>query len=104
MGITINQCRARRRRAVLRMTWLRDLWSRRGQPTRHAAEETSEQVRAAVAELPPRDREVIVLFYLEELSVAQVAQLLGVKHNAVEVRLHRARQRLKTRLAGLIGD
>ena len=67
-------------------------------------EETSQQVRNAVAALPPRDREVIVLFYLEELPVAQVAQLLGAKPNAIEVRLHRARQRLKTQLAGLIGD
>jgi RNA polymerase sigma-70 factor, ECF subfamily len=104
-GITINQCRAHRRRSMLRLKWLREKWNRHDtnhEP--HDVDETSQQVRNAVAQLPPRDREVIVLFYLEDFSVAQVAQLLGVKHNAIEVRLHRARQKLKTTLAGLFGD
>ena len=104
-GITINQCRAHRRRSLLRLRWLREKWNRHDsthQPPE--VDETSQQVRAAVAELPPRNREVIVLFYLEEFSVAQIAELLGVKNNAIEVRLHRARQRLKTQLAALIGD
>jgi RNA polymerase sigma-70 factor, ECF subfamily len=105
MGITINECRSYRRRSVLRLTWLRDLWSRRNDDGKSPLrEETSRQVRDAVAQLPPRDREVIVLFYLEGLSVSQIAQLVAVKNNAIEVRLHRARQRLKTQLAGLIGD
>ena len=104
-GIAINQCRAYRRRSILRLRWLRERWNRHDQDGQAAmVEETSQQVRNAVAALPPRDREVIVLFYLEELPVAQVAQLLGAKPNAIEVRLHRARQRLKTQLAGLIGD
>ena len=104
-GITINQCRAHRRRSMLRLKWLREKCNRH--ETNHQpanADETSQQVRDAVALLPRRDREVIVLFYLEEFSVAQIAQLLDVKNNAIEVRLHRARQRLKTQLAGLIGD
>ena len=75
------------------------------QPAAAADDETRrQQVRDAVAALPPRDREVIVLFYLEDLPVAQIAQLLGVKNNAIEVRLHRARQRLKTQAGGLLGD
>jgi len=104
MGVTVNKCRAHRRRSALRLTWLRQMWVR---PTHHetpADDETCQQVRDAVADLPSRDREVIVLFYLEELPVAQIAQLLRAKNNAIEVRLHRARQRLKTKLAGLIGD
>jgi len=104
-GITINRCRAHRRRSLLRLKWLREKWNRH--ETNHQstnADETSEQVRDAVALLPPRDREVIVLFYLEDFSVAQIAELLCMKNNAIEVRLHRARQRLKTQLAGLIGD
>ena len=108
MGITVNQCRAHRRRAALRLTWLRQMWS--GAETNHEPattaddDETSRQVRDAVAALPPRDREVIVLFYLEDCPVAQIAQLLGAKPNAIEVRLHRARQRLKTKLASLLRD
>ena len=36
-----------------------------------------------------------VLFYLEELAVKQIARLMGAKENAIQVRLHRARQRLR---------
>jgi len=57
--------------------------------------ETHEFVRHAVRQLPPRDREVIVLHYLEEMPVEQIGVILKLKRNAVEVRLHRARQRLK---------
>lgn len=103
-GITINKCRAHRRRALLKLKWLRQVWDRPGTNHQPADEETSQQVRDAVAQLPPRDREVIVLFYLEDFSMAQIAQLLDVKRNAIEVRLHRARQRLKTQLAPLMGD
>ena len=103
-GITINQCRAHRRRSVLRLKWLRETWNRHDANQPPDPQETSQRVRDAVAQLPPRDREVIVLFYLEDFSVAQIAVLLGVKNNAIEVRLHRARQRLKTQLADFIGD
>jgi RNA polymerase sigma-70 factor (ECF subfamily) len=108
MGITVNQCRAHRRRSTLRLTWLRQRWTGTSAteqpPAANDGDETSRQVRDAVAALPSRDREVIVLFYLEDFSVAQIAQLLGLKNNAVEVRLHRARQRLRTKLAGLLGE
>jgi RNA polymerase sigma-70 factor (ECF subfamily) len=110
MGITINQCRSQRRRSLVRLRWLRRLMESKSATPLEAtsptglAEETSQQVREAVAQLPPRDREVIVLFYLEELPVAEIAKLTGNKPNAIEVRLHRARRRLKTQLAGLIGD
>jgi RNA polymerase sigma factor (sigma-70 family) len=102
MGITINACRAHRRRTMLRLKWLRQ--ARPAPDAAPADDETAARVRDAVAQLPPRDREVMVLFYLEELPVVQIADLLGVKRNAVEVRLHRARRRLKTQLADLIGD
>jgi RNA polymerase sigma-70 factor (ECF subfamily) len=52
-------------------------------------------VREAVARLPARDREVIVLHYLEGMRPADIAEVLGASANAVEVRLHRARTKLK---------
>jgi DNA-directed RNA polymerase specialized sigma24 family protein len=42
-----------------------------------------------------RDREVIVLRYLQEMEIADMAQVLRLGVNAVEVRLSRARQRLR---------
>jgi RNA polymerase sigma-70 factor, ECF subfamily len=60
--------------------------------------ETRAQVRAAIAELPEQYRAVIVLRDFEELSSAEAAQVLGISENAVKIRLHRARQALRTLL------
>lgn len=63
--------------------------------------ETDEQVRRAVAKLPAKEREVVVLYYLEELSAAEVGQVLKISPGAVDVRLHRARAHLRQRLSDL---
>jgi RNA polymerase sigma-70 factor, ECF subfamily len=59
----------------------------------------AEAVRAAVAGLPERDRTAIELHYWAELPQAEVARELGVSENALAVRLHRARERLRGLLA-----
>lgn len=51
---------------------------------------------SAVLALPPKLRVVVHLFYYEELSVAQIAQLLGLREGAVKTRLSRARDRLRS--------
>jgi len=102
--VTLNQCRSLRRKHLLTLRWLR---SKEASPPADKAmltDETSAQVRAAVQSLRPRDREVIVLFYLEELPAAEIARHLNLSPGAVDVRLHRARQRLKEKLTGLFGD
>ena len=104
--ITINKCRTHRTRWFARWRMLRRrLKEAPSEPAPAADEgvrrdETSARVREAVQKLRPRDREVIVLHYLEQNDLAEMAGLLGVSQNAVEVRLHRARQRLK----GLLKD
>jgi RNA polymerase sigma-70 factor (ECF subfamily) len=60
--------------------------------------ERREQVRAALESLPDRDREVLVLRYLEDLSTTDTAAVLGVGEGAVKMRLVRALQRLRDRL------
>lgn len=49
----------------------------------------------AVHKLPPEYRAVILLFYYEDLDVAEVAVALGLPAGTVRSRLHRARQKLK---------
>lgn len=49
----------------------------------------------ALARLAPRDRMVLTLLYLEEMSVAKVATLTGWSRTLVKVQAHRARGRLK---------
>jgi RNA polymerase sigma factor (sigma-70 family) len=57
--------------------------------------ETERLARAALASLPERDREVLVLYYRGDESLAQVATDLGISEVAARQRLHRGRERLK---------
>jgi RNA polymerase sigma-70 factor, ECF subfamily len=54
----------------------------------------------AVGRLEARDRELIALRYGADLTARQIAGLLDLKTNAVEVALHRALGRLRTGLEG----
>ena len=60
--------------------------------------ELSDIVRNAIDQLPDTYREVVLLRDIEELSTDEAAQTLGVTPNAVKIRLHRARQALRTLL------
>jgi RNA polymerase sigma-70 factor (ECF subfamily) len=66
-------------------------------------EEQRGVVRAALERLREPDREVLVLRFLEQLSSAEVAEVLGVSEGAVRVRMTRALQRLRDHLKTL-GD
>jgi RNA polymerase sigma-70 factor (ECF subfamily) len=59
------------------------------------------RVREAIARLPKRDAEILLLKYTEDWDYHALAEHLGISHSAVEARLHRARQRLRTELAAL---
>lgn len=61
--------------------------------------ELSAKVRAAVASLPPLQREALILFEYEELSLAEIAVITGAETGVVKSRLHRARQKLRQLLA-----
>jgi RNA polymerase sigma-70 factor (ECF subfamily) len=63
------------------------------------AEERRRLVRVALARLPRRDAEILLLKYTEDWSYQQIAAHLGTTTDAVESRLHRARQRLRAELA-----
>lgn len=57
------------------------------------------QLRAAIAELPPRLRAAFLLRDVEELSTEEAAQVLEIEPGALKVRLHRARLLLRERLS-----
>jgi RNA polymerase sigma-70 factor (ECF subfamily) len=56
-------------------------------------------VRQALARLPRRDAEILLLKYTEDWSYRQIADHLGISCRAVEARLVRARRRLRAGLA-----
>jgi RNA polymerase sigma-70 factor (ECF subfamily) len=66
--------------------------------------ELRQGLQRALQELPERDREVLVLRQLEQLSVAQTAKVLGISAGAVKVRHLRALQRLRALLDAELGE
>lgn len=57
-----------------------------------------------IAQLKPKYKEVILLFYYEEMKVKEIAEILHITQKAVTVRLVRAREQLKTALKGWYFD
>jgi RNA polymerase sigma-70 factor, ECF subfamily len=55
--------------------------------------ERIERVYRVLDRLPERDRQILILFELEELAGDQIAALLGIKVSNVWLRMHRARER-----------
>lgn len=47
---------------------------------------------------PSRQAQVIALRYIDDLSVAEIAQVLGVAEGTVKAQLHKGRNRLRRRL------
>jgi RNA polymerase sigma-70 factor (ECF subfamily) len=59
-------------------------------------EEQLTLVEKAMLKLPKDDAQIISLFYQGEQSLAEIAAILQMETNAVKVKLHRARVKLKT--------
>lgn len=100
------------RRSMGRRRKLKDRYAERFQPTEVdgreqdplrwlLADERRELVRKAVQSLPGKDAEVLMLKYSENWSYKKIADTLKVSTSAVEARLHRARARLRDRLASM---
>ena len=57
--------------------------------------ETSADLAEALGKIRPEYREVIELFYLQELSIHEVAEVLGRNESTVRTQLQRAREQLR---------
>jgi len=66
--------------------------------------ELSDQVRRALLQLSEKNREVLMLRYLEQLTPGEIAAILGVTEGAVSMRHARALQQLRAILAEFLGD
>jgi RNA polymerase sigma factor (sigma-70 family) len=108
-GIGLNICR-RWQREQSRPVWSWDALAggRTGAGTAVPADpvetlieavEQRNEVRRAIAALPPGQREAVVLFYLSGMTCAETAAMLGIAPGAVKTRLHKARRRLGEALA-----
>lgn len=57
--------------------------------------ETIVRMRRALSRLSPDDRALVTLFYEEECTVSEIAQMMNLSQANVKVRLHRIRGRLR---------
>lgn len=108
--IALNKCRDRARRLSVRRLVFgeKDLDSLEAQHQADpspdgeaalAAHQRRQALDAAIARLPAKLKEPLLLTYFEELSQQEAATLLGVSVKTVETRIYRARQRLALLLA-----
>jgi RNA polymerase sigma factor (sigma-70 family) len=96
-GIAVNLAKMRLRRRALERRLVPERTFDGGADER----ELLEVVREAVEILPPGQRDVVLMHYVDGLSCEEIASLLGSSPGAVRVRLHRARRQLREELAPL---
>ncbi len=65
--------------------------------------QTKQQLQAVIDSLPPDMRAVIILYYYDDLSLAEVAKVIGTNKNNAAQKLHTARKKLRSKIEKLIG-
>ncbi len=60
-----------------------------------------ETIQLAILSLPEKYRTVIVLKYLEELSLIEISEMLDLPLGTVKTRIHRGREALRKQLRNL---
>ncbi|MGP7817367.1 sigma-70 family RNA polymerase sigma factor [Niallia sp. 01092] len=96
--ITVNKCKD-----VLKSWHFRNIFNKDTTkllspiPVKESVER-NEDIFNKVLALPVKYREVIILYYYEDISIREISDLLGVKSNTVKTRLHRGRNALKITL------
>ncbi len=84
----------RKRRAVARLA---------SEPEVVGAEPEPDQLTSLLAALPKQQRVAVALYYVDGLSIAEVAATMGLAEGSVKSHLHDARQRLRGVIEG-VGD
>jgi RNA polymerase sigma-70 factor, ECF subfamily len=78
---------------------VRRLFAADTSPSNHLMrQERHERLKTALASLPQRDREVLVMRHLEQLSTAEIAAMLEISEPAVKSRLLRALIRMREQM------
>lgn len=97
--IAVNTCRS-----MLRSSWLRHMDLRR--PVDEltlkgcSAEDEPGELGEAIMALPLKYRQVIVLYYYQQLTTVEIAQALRIPTATVSTRLRRARAQLRELMEG----
>ena len=95
--LTVNRAKDYLKSWAFRKLQLKDAWSSLGKRQRdHVVElEERSEIGAAILSLPIHYREIIILYYFEEMNTVEIATLLGEAESTIRTRLRRAREKLK---------
>lgn len=94
--IGINTCKN-----IMRTRWFRfpmmDIEEQQYLDMQNSIEELIEKdsISSAIMSLKRKDRELIILYYYQELSVKEISGIMNKKENAINQQLRRARKKLK---------
>jgi RNA polymerase sigma factor (sigma-70 family) len=92
--VTINKCKD-----ILKSFWRKKIVSIESVELPFE-DQTENELLQVVLSLPDKYKDVIYLFYYEEYTVPEMAQLLNKKANTIYSHLHRARELIKQKLGG----
>ena len=99
MRIAVNTCRDMKRRAWFRLVDRRMPLDRLPEPSVPFTPR-DDTVLQCISRLPQKEREAILLYFYQDLTLEEAGQALGVPRSTVNSRLERAKARLKKMLEG----
>jgi len=106
--IAYNHCISVIRRNV-RVIDLVDEWEQAGEESPElsaleqlGAKDRSAYLKTAIEALPETDAVMVNLFYYDELSLEEIAEITGLSSGNIRIRLHRSRKKLYAVLSGLL--
>ena len=102
-GIATRKCADAIRANIRRRRLDGQATAESSRPVENLTSEQQIDLTTAIRELPPIHRAVVHLFYREEMSVAEIASVLGVPAGTIKSRLHHARDALKRQMGALPG-
>ena len=89
--VAINICKDRLKAAWFRKTGFFE-------ENLYSTTQEKHEILSSVLELPVKYRSIVLLFYYENYTIAEIAKIIGKKETTIGSQLHRARKLLKIKL------
>lgn len=102
-NLAIDHLRRRARRAETELDSSVLASVQEGPEADAARSERARRLWAAIASLPPEQREILLLRDWHGLNYSEIAELLGLSLGTVSSRLHHARQKVREAMEGFLG-
>ncbi|WP_153730278.1 sigma-70 family RNA polymerase sigma factor [Sporosarcina obsidiansis] len=100
--MTINQCKDYTKRWSIRNIFYRkeleEVQDQNLIENIYIEQESSYEMSQQLAKLPPKYKEVLILYYYQELTMKEISEVLQINHNTVKSRLLRGKKVLKDKL------